>query len=239
MNELVYNGTVISNIRLEAYDNKIKIVIDRINHPNTKTRVKNVLLYKYTIDMKDREKVEEIRNVITKQAVMQHVGSKTARVSKVFHIGGGNLMVEPDIININKAENNEYDYIIDVDTDITKYFYVYRVVSYGTYNNEYATSYVAGILSIVPYINKPGFYKYITERDLQEVVKFPLGVKKWIENDAYFMDIYMLRNRGEVEDYKLSSVGTRSFINIVYISRIVDNIETKIGDNIEIYTTYN
>ena len=85
---LIYSNVELKDIELE------KVLLERAYIPKLETHVKG------------------LKDVIEQQTVLRSLGEDTAYISNVFSIGGGDLQIESKFVDITKAWENQYDYIV-------------------------------------------------------------------------------------------------------------------------------
>lgn len=194
--------------------------------PNGITLTK-ILLERYEIPKED-ERLAELKQAVDYQSVMQHTGEPTAYLSKVFWSGGAYVDSKVDLIDISNAIENKFKYIIDVDSDLEKNLYLYRILTYGNTGWEYATRYVAGYLEYTPLVNIPEdssaeneFLRWLDRSDIAAVAPDNVeGFVKWLTCRSLFHETYHLRYRGEVEDFKFSTYESRAWLLMHMMYRI-------------------
>lgn len=193
-------------------------------------RVDKVIIEKYDIDLNDEIDMTSLNEVIKTQQVLQRIGGKTANVSGVFHVGGPYIKREPHIIDITKGSIEEYPFLIDVDTNLESHIYIYRVITYWKFNNEFATRYIGGIFEDKSIFDKEdgerGYLRYLTMDDMMDLL--PLNYKaliRWVKYKCMFRETYKLRRKGIIESHKFSAYMNKNFVDINFIDYIRERVE--------------
>jgi hypothetical protein len=223
---------LVADIGVERSGSKVKIRLyyAKPNETNSKVVLKKVIIEKYELPLEDRYMLQ-IREAIDLQQVMQHVGATTAYSSKVFHTGGSVLETEPYLIDVTPGIEAGLPYLIDEDSDANNYGYLYRVITYGENQFEYATRYVGGLINDTTFFNsKNPYINYLDRKDIEDILPEgnTRGIQKWVEHNCFFHETYKLRFFGEVEDFKFDSYWSRGFMNTYYVSVLMDRIEAKL-----------
>lgn len=104
------------------------------------------LLEKVEIDRSNAEQMAALANAVFYQSVLYYMGSSVYMSSYVW-MGGYDLGVDPSYIDITDVFTNGLPYIVDTETDLTRYMYLYRILTRYR-DGEYASLYVAGIQHI-------------------------------------------------------------------------------------------
>jgi len=197
------------------------------------SEIKSVLLERYIIPKTD-EYMPELKNALHYQGVVQYLGVVTAHMSKTLAMGGGNIGIEPTLIDITKAWQNMYPKIVDTGTDTDEYVYLYRIVTYGTQEYEKDTRFVAGLDPYEPIlyndkIRDIDYIRFIDRQDLEELLPDNAdAIIQWINGKSYFHETYRLRKLGEHESYKFSSYWQRAWMSLYFLKHILDITEQKI-----------
>lgn len=209
---------------------KLRIYYAKPNGSGTPPVLRKVLVEKYELPLEDKYMLQ-IREAIDAQQVMQHVGATTAYSSKVFHTGGSILETEPYIIDITSGIESRFPYLIDEDSDADNYGYLYRIITYGENQFEYATRYVGGLINDISFFNsKNPYINYLDGKDIEEILPEGniRGLQKWIQHNCFFHETFKLRFFGEVEDFKFDSYWSRAFMDTYYATILMDRIEAKL-----------
>ena len=222
---------LVGDIGVERSGTKVKLRLYYAK-PNGSVPItlRRILVEKYELPLDDKY-LEQIRDAISVQQVTQHTGSVTAYASKVFHTGGSVMETEPYIIDITSGVENRYPYLIDEDSDADNKGYLYRIITYGDNQFEYATRYVGGLVNDTTFFNsKNPYINYLDRKDIEEILPEGNieGIRKWVQYNCFFHETYKLRFFGEVEDFKFDSLWSRAFMNTYYVNVLMDRIESRI-----------
>ena len=119
------------------------------------------LLERYELDKTDTEQMEALANALTYQSVLFYM-NESVYMSASIWMSEWDLMVEPIYYDIEDRFEHGVQYIIDTDTDVDRYIYVYRIMIYHA-GIEYSSSYVAGVqyIDFVPseaLVNEPPIF---------------------------------------------------------------------------------
>ena len=236
---------IIDNISLSKVRKGIALNISYSGNEKDAADVTNVLLERYEVP-KNNEHLKGLKDVIYYQTVLQYIGMSTANMSGLFGFGGGDIAIEPDIIDITSAWEGLYPKIVDSEVDIENNMYLYRILTYATYDFEYATEYVAGITEHLPEFYNPDipdgeYIKFLDSKDIESIFPDNIeGIKRWIQNRSFFHDTYRLRYKGEHESFKFSTYWQRAWMGLQFINNIADSNDTLLdsveGDINEFYT---
>ncbi len=192
--------------------------------------LRSVIVEKYELPLESRY-LEQIREGIDIQQVMQHTGDLTAYSSKVFHTGGPVIETNPYLIDITSGIEAGLPYLIDEDSNADLYGYLYRIITYGENQYEFATRYVGGLVNDTTFFDSDNPYiNYLDRKDVEDILPEGniFGLRKWIQSKCLFHENYKLRFYGEVESFKFNVLWTRAFMNTYFAGVLLDRIEQKI-----------
>jgi len=204
--------------------------------PTSNSNLTKVLLERYEISLTDEDKINAIKDVIDQQSVQVYIGSNTAYMSTLFHMGGGDIFTDADIIDITAGTERLHDFIIDDISNRNNNMYVYRVLNYGNNRYESSTKYVAGLILYEPPIDNPNlpdseYIGYLDIDELEELMPGNVdGLIAWASGRSLFHETYRLRHRGEIESFKFSSYSTRGWINLYMLSKMMNHSEDLINN---------
>ena len=101
------------------------------------------LLERYEVDKSNAEQMKALANALTYQSVLFYMNEKVYMSASIW-MSEWDLQVDPVYYDIEDKFEHGVQYIIDTDTDVDKYIYVYRILIYHA-GVEYSSSYVAGV----------------------------------------------------------------------------------------------
>lgn len=192
-----------------------------------------VLLERYEVP-KEEDVLNKLKDVVFRQQVLQYLGGKTAYMSSVFGMGGGDLSIDPDLIDITLALDNEYPRIVDTGIDQASNFYLYRIITYGSPDFEMATRYVAGLDTFEADIKnveliEAEYVKFLDSADIEKIFPDNVdGLLTWANEGSFFHETYRLRSKGEYESFKFSTFWQRAWMGIHYLKTMLDITEQEI-----------
>lgn len=99
-------------------------------------------LEKYIIDKSNLGLMEEVSNATITQSVLYYM-YEGLYMATYFHMGAYGMGMHPEFIDITDYFKYANDTIVDTDTDIDTYLYIYRII-YQHNELQYASSYIVG-----------------------------------------------------------------------------------------------
>lgn len=222
---------IISDISLVKDLGKVRLLPSySVATSETPVQITKVIIEKYEVEP-TLEFLKEIRKSVDLQQVMQHSGANTALSSKVFWTGGANIYKEPYLIDISHGVERNYEFFVDEASNISDKIYLYRVISYGTNNYEFATRYVAGIIDDTSFFDsKNPYINYLDKEDVMELLPEGNieGLRIWVKYMALFQENFNLRFYGEIEDFKFNVKLSRAFLNTYFMTELMRRIEQRL-----------
>jgi hypothetical protein len=101
------------------------------------------LLEKFELDKENPDQMYALSMALTYQSVLYYMGTRIYMSASLW-MSEWDLLVEPEYIDIKDKFEYGIQYLIDTDTDVDKYIYVYRIMAYHA-GVESSSSYVAGV----------------------------------------------------------------------------------------------
>lgn len=120
-----------------------RINIIGLQRPSTYGPDDFFIIEKYTIDRGDLDQLSQAKKAEKYQAILYYMSGRLYMFSYIY-MGGYDLGIEPEIIDIKEYIEKGIARLVDTETDTGRFLYIYRV-SYKSFSDAGASSHVLGV----------------------------------------------------------------------------------------------